>query len=190
VRKEQGFERKEGKMRSKRRRNWLIGRIAVGLAVAAFVAPVAQARIDEGIQGQPVAPQVSDSSYIPFVTDFPAGLSSVKASGTVVRPDDRVQPRPIVSDKVLVADPAWDRKSVVESDNGMPRAMPSDYAVNPANKVAFDGTKTRSVGSPQAVSTGFDWSDAGIGAGLALGLILLAFGAALATRHLGREQTA
>ena len=31
-----------------RRRNWLIKRIALGFAVAAFVAPAAQARVDEG----------------------------------------------------------------------------------------------------------------------------------------------
>ena len=35
-----------------RRRNWFIKRIALGFAVAAFVAPVAQAKVDEGIQGQ------------------------------------------------------------------------------------------------------------------------------------------
>jgi hypothetical protein len=39
-------------MRSNRRRNWLIKRIALGLAVA-FAAPVAQARVDEGIPRQP-----------------------------------------------------------------------------------------------------------------------------------------
>jgi hypothetical protein len=48
-------------------------------------------------------------------------------------------------------------------------------------------------GNPQVIaapSTGFDWSDAGIGAGSALGLMLLALGAALATRHSGRKQLA
>jgi len=39
-------------------------------------------------------------------------------------------------------------------------------------------------------SSGFDWGDAAIGAGLVLLLVLLGGGAALATRHQGREQTA
>ena len=46
------------------------------------------------------------------------------------------------------------------------------------------------LGEPQVVSAGFDWSDGAIGAGLALGLVLLGWGAALATRHAGRAQTA
>src|SRR5262245_14588371 len=47
-----------GKMRTIRRRNWFIKRIALGLAVAAIAAPVAQASVDEGIPGQPSAPQI------------------------------------------------------------------------------------------------------------------------------------
>src|SRR4029078_8010736 len=35
------------KMRSNRRKNWFIKRIALGLAIAAFAAPVAQAKVDE-----------------------------------------------------------------------------------------------------------------------------------------------
>jgi hypothetical protein len=38
--------------------------------------------------------------------------------------------------------------------------------------------------STTTVSTGFDWSDAGIGAGSALGLFLLAGGGALVTRRM------
>ena len=36
------------KMRSNRRKNWFIRRIALGLAIAAVAAPVAQAKVDEG----------------------------------------------------------------------------------------------------------------------------------------------
>jgi hypothetical protein len=39
-------------------------------------------------------------------------------------------------------------------------------------------------------SPGFDWSDAGIGAGLALILVLAGGAALVATRHMGRTQTA
>jgi hypothetical protein len=148
-------------MRSNRRRNWFIKRFALGLAIAAIAAPVAQAKIDEGSS-------VQANGYQAFVTDFPS--SQVNAS-----------------------------------DYGMPRAMPVDYAVNrgdqievvralpsgsPSDKIEFVRTQPRSIGEPQVVSAGFDWKDAGIGAGLALALVLLGVGAALASRHVGRAQTA
>ncbi len=148
-------------MRSNRRRNWFIKRFALGLAIAAIAAPVAQAKIDEGSS-------VQANGYHAFVTDFPS--SQINAS-----------------------------------DYGMPRAMPVDYAVNrgdqievvralpsgsPSDKIEFVRTQPRSIGEPQVVSAGFDWKDAGIGAGLALALVLLGGGAALASRHVGRAQTA
>jgi hypothetical protein len=148
-------------MRSNRRRNWFIKRFALGLAIAAIAAPVAQAKTDEGSS-------VQANGYQAFVTDFPS--SQVNAS-----------------------------------DYGMPRAMPVDYAVNrgdqievvralpsgsPSDKIEFVRTQPRSIGEPQVVSAGFDWKDAGIGAGLALALVLLGLAAALASRHVGRTQTA
>ena len=136
-------------MRSNRRRNWVIKRIALGLAIAAFAAPVAQAKVDEG-----------------------------SSSGQQV---------------------------VTASDYGMPRAMPSDYALasgdyievvrglpqnTSSDKIEFVRTQPRSIGEPQVVAAGFDWKDAGIGAGFALALVLLGGGAALVSRHMGRAQTA
>ena len=186
-------------MRSNRRKNWFIKRIALGLAIAAVAAPVAQARVDEGVQSQPSAsnqvfkvipyrwPSSGDAlngiAYQQFLTDFPS--SQVNAS-----------------------------------DYGMPRAMPVDYAVNrgdqievvralpsgsPTDKIEFVRTQPRSVSEPQLASrfgqpnatTGAElaswnvnWTDAGVGAGLALALVLLGVGAALASRHVGRAQTA
>jgi hypothetical protein len=149
------------KMRSNRRRNWFIKRFALGLAIAVIAAPVAQAKIDEGSS-------VQANGYQAFVTDFPS--SQINAS-----------------------------------DYGMPRAMPVDYAVNrgdqievvralpsggPSDKIEFVRTQPRSIGEPQVVAAGFDWKDAGVGAGLALALVLLGGGAALASRHVGRAQTA
>ncbi len=184
-------------MRSNRRRNWFIKRFALGLAIAAIAAPVAQAKIDEGVQGQPSAsnqvvkpipyrwPSSGDAqkgiAYQQFVTDFPS--SQVNAS-----------------------------------DYGMPRAMPVDYAVNrgdqievvralpsgsPSDKIEFVRTQPRSTapalvasrfGHPNATTSteleALNWNDAGIGAGFALLLVLLGGGAVLATRHMGRAQTA
>jgi hypothetical protein len=151
-------------MRSNRRRNWFIKRIALGLAIAAFAAPVAQAKIDEGSSsGQ-------SNGYQAFVTDFPSSTQTVNAS-----------------------------------DYGMPRALPNDYALasgdqievvrglsqgTSSDNIEFVRTQPRSIGGPQVVAAGFDWKDAGIGAGLILALVLLGGGAALASRHVGRAQAA
>jgi hypothetical protein len=172
------------KMRSNRRRNWFIKRFALGLAIAAIAAPVAQARIDEGSS-------VQASGYQSFATDFPYQSPS---SGDALK---GIAYRQFVTD--------FPSSQVNPSDYGMPRAMPVDYALNrgdqievvralpsgsPSDKIEFVRTQPRSIGEPQVVSAGFDWKDAGIGAGLALALVLLGVGAALASRHVGRAQTA
>lgn len=49
----------------------------------------------------------------------------------------------------------------------------------------------REVSTPQAVaSPGFNWGDAGVGAGVLAGIVLLGAAAFLGTRQLGRPQTA
>jgi hypothetical protein len=146
-------------MRTIWRRNWLIKRIALGLAIAAFAAPAAQARVDEGIQGQPNAANESFSRPVPY-----RWLSSA----------DQVVPKGIAY-QAFVTD------------------FPSSRVQAPSMsepRIEFIRSHPRSVGEPQAVSAGFDWKDAGIGAGLALALVLLGGGAALASRRLGRAQTA
>jgi hypothetical protein len=83
------------------------------------------------------------------------------------------------------------------------RALPSGSS---SDKIEFVRTQPRSITEPQLASrrlgrpnatTGdelaswnVNWTDAGIGAGLALALVLLGVGAALASRHVGRAQTA
>ena len=171
-------------MRSNRRRNWLVKRIALGLAIAAFAAPVAQAKIDEGSS-------VQANGYQAFVTDFPSS-SAVSTSSNQI-------------ELVRVEQPRSTGDSVVAADYGMPRALPADYALasgdqievvralpqgSSSDKIEFVRTQPRSIGGPQVVAAGFDWSDAAVGAGLALGLVLLGWGAARATRHAGRAQTA
>ena len=171
-------------MRSNRRRNWFIKRFALGLAIAAIAAPVAQARIDEGSS-------VQASGYQSFATDFPYQSPS---SGDALQ---GIAYRQFVTD--------FPSSQVNASDYGMPRAMPVDYALNrgdqievvralpsgsPSDKIEFVRTQPRSIGEPQVASWNVDWTDAGVGAGLALALVLLGLGAALASRHVGRAQTA
>ncbi len=150
-------------MRSNRRRNWFIKRIALGLAIAAVAAPVAQAKVDEGSS-------VQANSYQAFATDFPSYANVVNAS-------DYGMPRPTATDYAI------SRGDLIEVVRSTPNGTPSD-------KIEFVRTQPRSIGEPQVVSAGFDWKDAGIGAGLALALVLLGTGAALASRHVGRAQTA
>ena len=150
-------------MRSNRRKNWFIKRIALGLAIAAVAAPVAQAKVDEGSS-------VQANSYQAFATDFPSYANVVDASA-------HGMPRP------TSVDYAVSRGDLIEVVRSTPNGTPSD-------KIEFVRTQPRSIGEPQVVSAGFDWKDAGIGAGLALALVLLGTGAALASRQVGRAQTA
>ena len=135
-------------MRSNRRRNWFIKRFALGLAIAAIAAPVAQARIDEGSS-------VQASGYQSFATDFPYQSPS---SGDALQ---GIAYRQFVTD--------FPSSQVNASDYGMPRAMPVDYALNrgdqievvralpsgsPSDKIEFVRTQPRSIGEPQVVSAG------------------------------------
>jgi hypothetical protein len=178
-----------------RRRNWFIKRIALGLAIAAFAAPVAQAQVDEGssVQARTESSIVQAHTYQPvqangyqaFVTDFPSYANGVNAS-------DYGMPRPTATDYAI------SRGDLIEVVRSTPNGTSSD-------KIEFVRTQPRSIGEPQAASrfgrpnatTGdelaswnVNWTDAGIGAGLVLALILLGGGAALASRHVGRAQTA
>jgi hypothetical protein len=120
-------QKEQGKMRIIRRRNWLIKRIALGLAVAAVAAPVAQAR--------------------PSMASAPQDIQAIehgphRLGGALARGDTQASPSVVAS--VLGDEPS---------------------------------------------ATGFDWGDAGFGAGLTLALVL-GGGAVVATRRNNRVQTA
>ena len=185
-------------MRSNRRRNWFIKRIALGLAIAAVAAPVAQAKVDEGSS-------VQANGYQAFVTDFPSAQVNASDYGIPrAMPVDYAVNRGDQIELVRVQ-PRSTGDNVVAADYGMPRAMPNDYAfasgdqievvraqpkATSSDNIEFVRTQPRSIGGTQVVAASFDWKDAGIGAGLALALVLLGLGAALASRHVGRAQTA
>jgi hypothetical protein len=84
-----------------------------------------------------------------------------------VRPDDRaVRPGPNVEPTI----------GSEYNQYAYRRALPQDYGVRTIQVVSK--------------ADGFDWSDAGIGAGSLFGALLLAAGAALAARHLDRDKQA
>jgi hypothetical protein len=195
-----------------RRRKWIIRRLVLGFAVAAIAAPVAQARLDLDTQSQASKAQESNG-YIPWVTDFGRSASTqaspvrpddravrgVQATDgqLAVRPDDRAVRGVQATDGQLAVRPddravrgvhATDERLPVRADDKVlnldpavgaeynqftyRRALPTDYGIQPV-QIASKGD-------------GFDWSDAGIGAGLAFGLMLLAAGAMVGTRYIGR----
>ena len=179
------------KMRSNRRRNWFIKRFALGLAIAAVAAPVAQAKMDE-------SSFVQANGYQSFATDFPSSRRSTRPQQIeLVRVE---QPRLTPSAAALAGEsdrarPSRQPRSTPERRRVRPAAIRSRSCSalphgSPSDKIEFVRTQPRSIGEPQVVSAGFDWKDAGIGAGLALALVLLGVGAALASRHVGRAQTA
>jgi len=221
-------------MRSNRRRNWLIKRIALGLAVAAVAAPAAEARVDEGIQSQPNAanesfkpipylwPSSADKiqkgiAFRQFVTDFPSypagsvadiGALPVSARDYALAHIERV--------RLAHSLPRWTDPGIVATNYGTPgsihasRPSPHDPALARGDHgSAANAHKPHLLGgalargdsqaswsqiapllADQRSATGFDWKDAGIGAGLALALVLLSGGAVLATRRVGRAETA
>ena len=176
-----------------RRRKWIIRRLVLGFAVAAIAAPVAQARLDLDTQSQASKAQESNG-YIPWVTDFGRSAST---QASPVRPDDRAVRGVQATDGQLAVRPddravrgvhATDERLPVRADDKVlnldpavgaeynqftyRRALPTDYGVQPVQIASK--------------ADGFDWSDAGIGAGLAFGLMLLAAGAMVGTRHVSR----
>jgi hypothetical protein len=195
-------------MRSNRRRNWFLKRLALGLAVAAVAAPVAQASVDIGIPGQPNSP----AEVVQAFAYADHGMPSAMPSEFALARGDHIE--------IMRAQGRSTGNGFVASDYGMPRPTATDYAISrgdlievvrstptatSSDKIEFVRTQPRSTGEPQVASrfgrpnatTGdelaswnVDWQDAGIGAGLALALVLLGGGAALASRQVGRAQTA
>ena len=162
----------------RRKRNWILKRMVLGLAVLALVVPsTALAKVDEG------------------------GVGSHGAPGAVFKAAENG------ASAISIETVRLNPRSTTSEVFGMPRAMPSDYALQRGDSIEIARTherntvrpgdlienvrlEPRSVSTPQVVSTGFDWGDAGIGAGILLGLVLVGGGAFYATRQVGKPQTA
>jgi hypothetical protein len=176
-------------MRSNRRRHWFIKRIALGLAIAAFAAPVAEARVDEGVPGQPNA---ANESFKPIPYRWPSSVDAVALKGIAYRTFFKDSPSSAATswtDPGIVATPSDYQAFATDFPSSAQVALEQPRSISEP-RIEFIRTHPRPIGEPQVVSAGLDWTDAGIGVGLALALVLLAGGAALTTRHARREQTA
>jgi hypothetical protein len=187
-------------MRRTRRRNTSFKRIVLGFAVVMLMAPAAaQARVDVSTgQGTTAHTDGSQTDYVAGVTDFPKSVAVPKGA----LENDYVAgvtdfPRAVAGvgqvngpysfPQALPIDYGLQRGDLIESVRLNPRTTARDYDL-----IENRRADSPRVSTPVAVaSPGFDWGDAGIGAALALGLVVLLAGAAvLASRRHRMPQTA
>jgi hypothetical protein len=182
-------------MQNHRRRIRLLRRLVLGLAVAAVAAPAAQAIPDEGTivlrgtlpNGSIVQGEYKSGLGDSVVRGHPGGalvqgerkadLPQGDVPGALVQGERKTDlPRgyvPFVTDFPRTAPAPGGQYVPPLGYRGM---LPQDYGVVPVEAVREPST--------------FDWGDAGIGAGGALALLLIAGGAVLATRHISRPAAA
>jgi hypothetical protein len=178
-----------------RKRNRILRRVVLGFALVALVVPAGRAK---------AAPDAG-RSYTPTKSEYSVQLAdpkfgqSVEGNGLVQLADPKFGQS--VDRSVQIADPKFgqsdepayiafgDYPQPVELGTyGMPAAGRNVYLETHNGKALVE---RENVSTPQViVSSGFDWSDAGIGAGILAGLMIVLGGAALAARELGRPQTA
>jgi hypothetical protein len=195
-----------------RRRNWLLRRLVLGFAITLVVVPAAQAYPDEGAKVQGTFVQGVDdfpgSSKLTPQLDGPAAPAIVlapKPDSVVLVGDDKrdIGARPTAG--LLVGD---DKRNVPLGRDFEPtvaaeynqyayrRALPQDLGPQAAVLAELDAKTQEYVAGAAPVvdepvqvvsntSNGFDWGDAGIGAGTVFAVLLLGAGAALAARHVG-----
>jgi hypothetical protein len=182
----------------KLKRHKILGGLALAVASVAVAAPVAQADDWYNDSGTAIVrPDDRAGARGPIVLH----RSAYVVDTGYVRPDDRaVRATPVIGGGVAVTpvvrpDDRADRVSPVTVETAV---RPDDRGVrvspvSPAEPVVLpdDRAGTRGPGAAPAETpahivispTGFDWTDAGIGAGMAFGLILLGSGMLLVARR-------
>jgi hypothetical protein len=176
-----------------RKRNRILRRVVLGFAVLALVVPSAALAVpDAGRSYQPTqdegSVQLADPKY-----GQESGVSVVLADpkfGQETREGVQLADTKFGQPDGAVYIPFGDYPKPVEVGTyGLPHAGLNDYIRTHNGKALV--TEQENVSTPQViVSSGFDWSDAGIGAGILAGLLIVIGGAALTARELGRPQTA
>jgi hypothetical protein len=189
----------------RRKRNWILKRLVLGFAVAALVVPSAAiAAVDEGGAGQPNSSgEIGTNAYVPFVTDFPKyevasnvngpyGIPGIsRGTRTDYAGNDYVR-------RATLSDQALRRGDAIEVARTHPRNVVSadieNVRLQPRSAVSADienvRLQPRTTSAPEVAAAGFDWGDAGVGAGIVFGLVLVGGAAFYGTRYLAKPQTA
>jgi hypothetical protein len=179
-------------MRNGRKRR-LLRRLVLGFALVAVAAPAAQARVYAGGSS-------GESAFIRPDDRAVHGVLVTQDARLPVRGDDKVivptaTGLPVHADDKVFAPTVTglpvhaDDKVIEPSGEGQysqfayRRTLPQD--LNAQNRYRVP-VQVVTLSRPD----GFDWGDAGTGAGILLGAALLAGGAARATRHLVKPATA
>jgi hypothetical protein len=194
-----------------RRRNRLLRRLVLGFAIALVVVPAAQARVDGGTgwsgpgQSETFAPEQGALVQ----GDNKDGVGTSPGTVVIVGDDKRGLPSASVvpvghPDNWRGASPSQAAIRIVfptavaqYNQYAYRHPLPQDYGPQAAILAELDAKTNEYVAGTAPVvdepgqvvsspSDGFDWGDAGIGAGTAFAVVLLGAGALLATRHVGR----
>jgi hypothetical protein len=144
----------------------LVKALALGMAAAAIATPVAQAGHQDGLvpRGRHVQAAVHPDGYQPQLRD----VASAVVDGWQVRFPQQHE----------IVDGWTGRFETPEPVALVGYRVPDGYQPD-------IGVREPSA-APVEITARFDWADAGIGAGMAFGAMLLAAGAALALRARGR----
>ena len=118
------------------------------------------------------APGAAADEFTPGVTDFPSRLANGETSAKAFIPGVTDVPNALASATSALS------KRIISSDGAMPRAMPSDYITAGVELP----TARVPAGIAPVVADRFDWLDAGVGAAIAAGALVLIAGAGFATR--------
>jgi hypothetical protein len=159
---------------TRRKRN-ILKSLVLGFAVAAVAAPTALG--EPRGPGNPVIAPAPSTSLSPDDRSHYRGQPQLQQVGS---PDDRIffrgtEPRPVTV-------------SYSPDDRPLYRGTPTELtpvSASPDDRPFSRGQPPESVPVSLAISPSddFQWSDAGLGAGLALALIMLLGGGALLIRH-------
>jgi hypothetical protein len=200
-----------------RRRNWLLRRLVLGLAVAAIAAPAAQAGLDEGgtvgSDGNGVLIQGDDKVFVDDGAIVIKGDDKVfapESDGVLIQGDDKVfapESEGVLikgDDKVFAPVPGSDLVYLKGDDKvilspsdwqysqfAYRHAMPQDYT-GVATQVGDDSGRPAGRGVPVASIGGqgdLTWADGLIVGALALGLALLVLAAVRSNREMRRPVT-
>jgi hypothetical protein len=157
-----------------RRRTRLLRRLALTVAVALVAVPVAQAYPDEG---------GSQTTFRQGIDDFP-GSSYIPPKAAIVRGDVKDG----IDTAIFLAE--LDAKTQEYVAGAAP--TPAQVALDAKTREYVAGAAPVVAEPIQVAGTsdGFDWGDAGIGAGAVFAVTLIGAGALLATRQVGRPASA